>query len=153
MSQDLTSALQLFNESEVSVPLTDSVATSILEIIQKEESVEFEMVELVYVTEKEIVRINKEHLDRDYVTDIISFRYDDGAESTENTAIEGTLFCCAPRIKEQAAEFEETEEREFKRILIHGLLHLIGYEDGTETEKSTMTELENKYLLLSGQNN
>lgn len=153
MSQDLPSNLQLFNESEENVSLTQAQAAEILDIIQQEESAEFEMVELVYVTEKEIIHINKQHLDRDYVTDTISFRYDDGAETDDNSAIEGTLFCCAPRIREQASEFGETEEREFKRILIHGLLHLIGYDDSTDTERNTMTDLENKYLSLSEENN
>ncbi|HBQ58395.1 MAG TPA: rRNA maturation RNase YbeY, partial [Balneolaceae bacterium] len=113
--------------------------------MEQHESAKFELVELVYVSEDEIVRINKEHLDRDYVTDIISFRYDDDEDSGDNTAIEGTLFCCAPRIKEQAEDFGETADREFKRILIHGLLHLIGYDDRSEAEKKRMTELENTY--------
>ncbi len=153
MSQDLPSPLQLFNESEEHVSITQHDAASILDIIEQHESAKFELVELVYVSEDEIVRINKEHLDRDYVTDIISFRYDDDEDSGDNTAIEGTLFCCAPRIKEQAEDFGETADQEFKRILIHGLLHLIGYDDRSEAEKKRMTELENTYLSLSGKNN
>lgn len=104
------------------------------------------MLELVYVTEENIIKINREFLDRAYVTDIISFRYD---EDKTNAAIEGTLYCCAPRIQEQSEEFAESEEQEFKRIFIHGLLHLIGYEDGSKEQKKKMTSLENKYLKLA----
>lgn len=142
--------LQSFNESSVNVPLDQPTAQKILSLIEVHEKVVYSFVELVYVDEEEIIRINNEHLDRDYVTDIISFRYDE--ESGGDQEIEGTLFCCAPRIKEQAQEFGESAEREFKRILIHGLLHLIGYNDQTEEEKRSMTELEDKYMALSEDN-
>lgn len=147
-----SSILQLFNESDEKIPLSQSKAESILKIISKHEDADFAFVELVYVNEQEIVRINKEHLNRYYVTDIISFRYDDDSDEEDNKAIEGTLFCCAPRIIEQSAEFKEPVEREFQRIFIHGLLHLIGYTDSSEKEKSAMTELENKYLALAEAN-
>lgn len=147
------SILQIFNESDVEVPLSQTQAELILEILTNKENAKFELVELVYVDEEEIIRINKKHLDRDYVTDIISFRYDDGAENLDTTAIEGTLFCCAPRIFEQSKEFGEASEREFERIFIHGLLHLIGYEDDTKPKKEEMTLLENKYLGLLRSNN
>lgn len=142
------SILQIFNESDAEVPLSQSLAEFILETIAEHENAMFDLVELVYVDEREIVRINKEHLDRDYITDIISFRYDDGADTGNNESIEGTLFCCAPRIIEQSEEFNETTEREFQRIFVHGLLHLIGYEDDTKPSKEEMTQLENKYLGL-----
>lgn len=142
--------LQIFNESLVKIPLDQSSAQSLLSLIEEHEQVSFRFVELVYVDEDEIVRINKDHLDRDYVTDIISFRYDEDPESEND--IEGTLYCCAPRILEQAEEFEEPADKEFKRILIHGLLHLIGYDDQTNGEKNTMTALEDKYLDLFEEN-
>jgi rRNA maturation RNase YbeY len=152
LSNDSSEPLQLFNESEKKVSLSKRKADSILSIISEKENVAFTSVELVFVDEQEIVRINKEHLNRYYVTDIISFRYDDGQESGDNTAIEGTLFCCAPRIIEQSAEFKEPVEREFQRIFIHGLLHLAGYNDSSETEKSEMTALEDQYLALTRAN-
>lgn len=137
--------LQVFNESGIEIPIQDKEAEALLSQIAKEEKCGFSFVELVYVNEPEIVRINKEHLDRDYVTDIISFRYD---EEESNQHIEGTLFCCAPRIKEQAIELGETVRKEFLRIFIHGVLHLIGYDDATENEKKQMSALEDKYLAL-----
>lgn len=137
--------LQFFNESEIPVPVNQSSLASLLSEIAEAEQVSFEMVELVYVSEEEIIRVNTEFLDRNYVTDIISFRYD---EDKENQAIEGTLYCCAPRIKEQADQYADSEEEEFRRIFIHGVLHLIGYEDRTPEQKNKMTELENTYLSI-----
>lgn len=149
MTASAPSPLQFFNDSGESIPLTESTAKAILEIIAEQEQVTFSFVELVYVNEQEIVRINTEHLDRSYVTDTISFRYDDDAEPSESAGIEGTLFCCAQRIKEQASEFNEPIEREFRRIFIHGLLHLIGYQDAEPEQKSEMSRLEDTYLALS----
>lgn len=137
------SFLQVFNESGYSVPCNESDLKPLVELISKKEQASFDLLEVVYVHEQEIVRINKEFLDRDYVTDIISFRYD---EDESNKRIEGTLYCCAQRIAEQAKEFDESEESEFKRIFIHGTLHLIGYDDQTPKDKKRMTELENFYL-------
>lgn len=99
----------------------------------------------MYVDETEITRINREYLDHDYVTDIITFRLDDGID---NTAIEGTIYCCAQRITEQASEFNQTTKVEFLRVMIHGLIHLVGYNDQTNEEKKEMTLLEDHFLKI-----
>lgn len=142
---DFDHPLSLFNTSGFKLPFQESEATFLLDKISEGQNVEFSFVELVYVSEKEIVRINKEFLKRDYITDIISFRYDDNKTNLE---IEGTLYCCSSRILEQSIEFSQTPKSEFLRILIHGLLHLCGYDDQTEEEKAEMTQLENHFLSL-----
>jgi probable rRNA maturation factor len=116
--------------------------------VEDEEGVQFRAVELVYVDEKEITAINTEHLGHDYVTDIITFQYD---EDDSGQKIEGTLFCCAPRIEEQSKELGTTAREEFYRVFIHGLLHLAGYNDQTKEEKDRMTQRENHYLELLNQ--
>lgn len=135
--------IEIFNQTKRFLPLSQSDCQAVASIIMRHEDCSFDFVEVVYVDENEIIRINKEHLERDYITDIISFRYD---ESDTNHNIEGTLFCCAPRISEQAGEFNEPEKKEFQRILIHGLLHLAGHDDQSEEEKNKMTSRENFYL-------
>ena len=137
--------IQVFNETDLTLPLSSEIFDSVASALSNSENCSFQFLEVVYVDEEEIIRINKEHLERDYVTDIITFRYD---ESSDNNAIEGTMFCCAPRIREQAAEFNESEEQEFLRIYIHGLLHLAGYEDKTDEQKQHMTAKEDHYLDL-----
>ena len=82
--------------------------------------------------EQEITRINNTYLNHNYVTDIITFRLDD---RIDNSAIEGTIYCCAQRISEQASEFNQTKKDEFLRVMIHGFIHLIGYSDQTLEEK------------------
>ncbi len=130
---------------EYEIPVEEGLLKKLLLNIAEEQNADFKAIELIYVDEEEIVTINQEHLNRDYVTDIISFRYD---ERKDLEAIEGTLYCCAPRIREQSREFGASETQEFYRIYIHGLLHLTGYNDQTNEEKAAMTQLENHYLEL-----
>lgn len=69
--------IQLFNESNETIPLDRSQMLDITEQVEQGEQCSFSMLEVVYVDENEIIRINSEHLDRDYITDIITFRYDE----------------------------------------------------------------------------
>ena len=137
--------LQLFNTTSLDLPCKEIDCRKIFEFVAQNEKVNFELVETAFVDEDEITRINKKFLKRDYVTDIISFRYD---EDTSNKEIEGTLYCCLPRIIDQAKEFDQSSEKECLRILVHGLLHLIGYDDQSDSEKEEMTRLENQYLSM-----
>lgn len=134
--------LTLTNPSGSDLLFTEAQLIKLMDIVEDYEEVVFKEIEAVYVDEKEIISINKEYLKHDYVTDIITFRYDEENRS----AIEGTLYCCASRISEQSSEFESDEQSEFLRVFVHGLLHLSGYDDKTDEEKNIMTNLENKYL-------
>ncbi|MGD8426826.1 MAG: rRNA maturation RNase YbeY [Balneolaceae bacterium] len=142
---EIQADIQVFNQTNLTIPVATSDFRKITDLIAEKEKCGFKLLEVVYVDEEEIMLINKEHLGRDYVTDIITFRYD---EADKNDQIEGTLFCCAPRIKEQAQEFGESSEQEFLRIYIHGLLHLAGYDDKTDSQKQQMTAKEDQYLSL-----
>lgn len=138
--------IRIFNQTDSTILLEESSYNEIASLIADKEKCSFNFIEVVYVDEKEIVRLNQEHLNRDYVTDIITFRYND-SENRQN--IEGTMYCCAPRIIEQAQEFDESTDREFLRIYIHGLLHLSGYEDKSEQQKEEMSAKEETYLDLA----
>ena len=134
--------LILTNTSEDPIPVNKKTLKWLMAEIETAESIQFYTVELVYVDEDEIIEINSEYLQRGYITDIISFRYDENNKD----AIEGTLYCCAPRIREQSIEFNTPPAEEFYRIYIHGLLHLAGYNDQTKSDKESMTNLENIFL-------
>tara|TARA_R100001143_G_scaffold63603_2_gene73721 strand:+ start:60901 stop:61365 length:465 start_codon:yes stop_codon:yes gene_type:complete len=136
--------LSISNISNTEIPVPKNRFESVLKAVEDQENIRFQEIELVYVDENEIVRINREHLNKEYVTDIITFRYDEGL----NRQIEGTLFCCSPRIKEQSIEFGTLESVEFLRIFAHGLLHLAGYDDRTIDQKTIMTQKENEILEL-----
>ena len=134
--------IQLYNESGIEIPLTQSITEKVGNLVFDSEGVSLQSLEIVFVDEDKIVEINEMHLGRDYVTDIITYHYQD-----ENEPVEGTVFCCAQRIFEQAKELETEPKQEFLRIYIHGLLHLCGYNDTTTEEKLQMTQKENEYLI------
>jgi rRNA maturation RNase YbeY len=136
--------LSFANPLAVSLPINEQEANAFLAAVEKGENAEFSDVEVAWVNEEEIVRINKEFLKRDYVTDVITFRLDEQPDSKK--AIEGSICACAPRIEEQAKEFSQPVKREFARVTIHGLLHLVGYEDETDELKKEMQQREDFYL-------
>ena len=78
---------------------------------------------------------------QDVLTDVIAFNLEDKGEP-----IEGEIYISLNRVKENAKEFNEELTNELKRVIIHGCLHLIGYDDSTIQEKTQMTSLENRYL-------
>jgi rRNA maturation RNase YbeY len=141
------SGLHFFNKTASVLPVNIDTARRIASQIEKKEECRFHLIEIVFVDEHKIKALNREHLKRNYITDIITFRYDgDSLNQQSNQQIEGTLYCCTPRIRGQAKEYSETTEAEFKRIIIHGLLHLIGYDDQSKTERKKMRQKENFYL-------
>ncbi len=91
-----------------------------------------------------LLEINRNFLNHDYYTDIITF------DNTIKNVISGELYISFERIRENALDFSETFENELKRVIIHGILHLLGYGDEDVEEKKVMTEKENFYLLHKG---
>ncbi len=138
-----TSETDIFNTSGTAVPLSDAEIRHIVESVFNNEDADFGFTEVIFTDEPTIVEINKEHLNRDYITDIITFSYHENDEP-----VEGSLFCCAQRILEQASEFNSDPKVECARVVIHGLLHLCGYADDTAESKERMTNRENFHLTL-----
>jgi len=97
----------------------------------------------VFCNDDFLLEINKEHLNHDYYTDIISFNYND------KDSLSGEFFISYDRVKENALEFGSGNENdELCRVMIHGLLHLAGFNDDTEEEIGIMRTTENKCLKL-----
>lgn len=135
--------IQISNQTEVPLPFQIVEIEELVHTIEKDQNCHFNFIDINYVDENEIIRLNNEFLQHNYVTDIITFRYD---EPNDINAIECSLACCAPQIVEQAKEYNQTVKSEFLRIIIHGLMHLIGYNDQTDTEKVKMKEMEDYFL-------
>ena len=139
----MTPQLTIINETSLVIPLTRDLALAALRAVIEGEGHDYSFVEVVYVNEEGITEINRKYLNHDYVTDIITFGYN---ETDQKGPIEATLFCCAPRITEQAEELGVDVKSEFLRVFIHGLLHLTGYEDRSDEEKTIMRERESTYI-------
>ena len=89
------------------------------------------------------IRDSKKHLKHNFLTDIITFDF-----SEKKDQIEGDLYISVDRVKENAKKYGDTFKTETIRVVLHGLLHLIGYKDKSEKEKKRMRVLENKYVSL-----
>lgn len=87
-----------------------------------------------------IVEINKEYLNHDYPTDIITF------DNSTPEEISGELFISIDTVKENSKRFETDFRSELHRVIIHGVLHLLGYKDKTDEEQAEMTSKEDFYL-------
>ncbi|KAA0990634.1 rRNA maturation RNase YbeY [Dyadobacter aurulentus] len=109
------------------------------------ESEGYEIIELNYIfcSDEYLLEINKQYLDHDYFTDIITFD-----NSEEDKQLEGDIYISIDRVKENAETFHADFETELRRVLVHGLLHLVGYADASEEQKSLMRAKENQYLTL-----
>ena len=97
----------------------------------------------IYCSDAHLLEMNISYLNHDTYTDIITF---DNSESVEH--ISGDIFISIDRVKENAVTLTTTFEQELDRVMIHGVLHLIGYNDKTVEEKSQMREKEDAWLSL-----
>ena len=95
---------------------------------------------LVFTSDNYLLKMNKEHLNHDYYTDIITFDY------TEEGVVSGDLFISFERVNDNADKLNVSRETELNRVVVHGVLHLIGYEDKLVSESALMREKENHYL-------
>ena len=97
-------------------------------------------ISFIFCSDNYLLEVNKQYLNHDYFTDIITFDY------VENNLISGDIFISCDRVRENGEEFNTGFENELLRIIIHGVLHLLGYKDKNKKDKLLMTEKENVYL-------
>ncbi|MFD0992261.1 rRNA maturation RNase YbeY [Tenacibaculum geojense] len=111
----------------------------ILEAVE-EEGFEVGEINYIFCNDEYLHKINVEFLQHDTLTDIISFDY------TLGKLIGGDIFISIERVKDNAIDFNVSFEEELHRVLIHGILHYMGYKDKTDEEKQLMRAKENYYL-------
>lgn len=97
-------------------------------------------ISFIFCSDNYLLDVNKQYLDHNYYTDIITFDY------VEDKLISGDLFISIDRVKENANEYAVEIIRELYRVVFHGVLHLVGYNDKSDEEQLIMTEKENFYL-------
>jgi rRNA maturation RNase YbeY len=94
----------------------------------------------IFCSDEQLLEINKEFLNHDYYTDIITFDY------SEADIVSGDLFISIDRIKDNAKTLDVSYQEELHRVIIHGILHLLGFKDKTDEESQNMRLLENECL-------
>ena len=96
----------------------------------------------IFVDDKKILDVNQQYLQHDYFTDIITFDY------CEGDVLSGDLFISIDTVKDNAIEYGTDFKDELNRVMVHGILHLIGYDDHCEEDIAEMRKTENSYLSL-----
>jgi rRNA maturation RNase YbeY len=109
----------------------------------KNESYRLKELNYIFCSDEYLLGINRQYLNHDTYTDIITFD-----TSEEERVVVGDVFISIDRIKENADKFNSAEHDELHRVMIHGVLHLLGYTDKGKKEKAQMTDKENQYLGL-----
>lgn len=99
-------------------------------------------VNYIFCSDDYLLNINKQYLNHDYYTDVISFDY------SEDGIISGDIFISVDTVKDNAKEYEVEFKKELARVMVHGVLHFIGYKDKTDEDAKLMRQKENQYLPL-----
>jgi probable rRNA maturation factor len=97
--------------------------------------------EINFISNEEIIRINKIYLNHDFTTDIITFNY-----SSDIKNIDGEIIISIDDAKINSQKYKVSFYEEIARLVIHGILHLLGYDDQITSKKKVMKRMENKLL-------
>jgi len=121
----------------------EKISNWILETFKKEGVSKKIIMSIIFNSDEALLEMNKQFLDHDYYTDIITFPI----EETE-TELEAELYISIDRVKENAEDIGVSFENELHRVIIHGTLHLCGFGDKTESEEKLMRQKEDEYLAV-----
>ena len=99
----------------------------------------------IFCSDEYLININRHYLNHDNYTDIITFDYSEG---DCKQPISGDIIISIERVKENAAKYSKSFENELHRVIIHGVLHLLGYTDKSKKAKEEMTRQEDNCLKL-----
>ncbi len=132
----MVKGLNVFNHTSYKVDKRafHKIVKNILDIL----SLKLESLEINLLDSEQIHKINVNYLQHDYSTDIITFNYSD-----EITKLDGEIFISLPDAEDNAKKFNVSFENEIVRLIIHGILHMIGYDDIKPNDKRKMKRKEN----------
>lgn len=127
---------------EIPPIIIEESITNWLENIILAENHKVGKIQYIFCDDAYLLSINKEYLQHDFYTDIITFDYVQGKK------ISGDIFVSLQRILDNAKQLAINENDELRRVLAHGILHLCGYKDKTDEEQNLMTQKEDYYLQI-----
>jgi len=132
-----------FFSEEVELPCfkEQKVLEAFSKIIEYETENDVDYINIIFCSDEYLLNVNREYLNHDYYTDIITFDYSEDV-------IQSDIYISIDRIAENAISNSVSFENEIYRILLHGVLHLCGYKDKTIEEKKQMTIKEDEYLSV-----
>jgi len=119
-----------------------AIIQNIINTVFEKEGYTIDNITLVFGNDDLLNSLKKKFFNKDHLTAVIAFRLNDYAEKN----VEGEIYISVPRAKENAKSFKEPFAKEVGRLIIHGGLHLLNYDDETKEDKDTMTGKEEAYL-------
>lgn len=139
-----------FNTQDINFTLNEKrlLKKWIISTIEKKKRIAGD-ISFIFCSDNYLLNINKQYLNHDTLTDIITFDY---SNNDPKTPVSGDIFISIERVKENASTFSKSLNDELHRVIIHGVLHLLGYKDKTKIAKAEMTKQEN-LCLRAFQNN
>lgn len=130
-----------FEFIDVEVPELSSELFSLwLDKVVVEEAKSTGEITVIFCSDEHLLDMNRQYLNHDYYTDIITFDY------TDEVIVSGDLFISIDRVYDNAFSLEVERVNELKRVCVHGVLHLCGYGDKSESESQVMRDKEDYYL-------
>ena len=131
--------IKFFSNNSFRLANKDRISLWLLDVIKNEEK-SLNEISYNFCSDSELLKVNKEFLNHDTLTDIITFDYSD------LSGLSGEVLISTERVKENAQEFSQVFNVELRRVMVHGVLHLCGLKDKTDADKLIMTEKEDFYL-------
>ena len=132
--------LEIFFEDIQPLALRKIILKSYIKHLIINEDKNFGDINIVLCSDNYLLKMNQQYLEHNHYTDIITFSY------VEGITISGDLFISFDRIKDNAESYKTEIKNELFRVIFHGILHLVGYNDKTKDEKEVMREKEDYYL-------
>ena len=134
-------SVQLLNDMEEIADLDNDWLNSTCKKILNDKDQNTATISIILSNDEKLLQLNKQYFQQDRLTDVITFNLE-----KKGNPVEGEIYISLNRVSENAIKYKEDIERELKRVIIHGCLHLLGYDDQTSEEKKTMTRMEDHYL-------
>lgn len=133
-----------FHSESIDFRVTNPIKTKRwLKSVIESEGFELGEINYIFCNDEYLHKINVEYLDHDTLTDIITFD-----NSEDEALIEGDIFVSIERITDNSNDFKTSFEHEFRRVIVHGILHLCGYYDKTDEDEKQMRTKEDHYINL-----
>ncbi len=131
--------------SDTSISYNQKIIDDIAKIIWKIVNISQKWtLNIVFIDANSIQNLNKTYRQKDSVTDVLSFHYFDDFSGLKKNDIAGEIVLCEEVLKKQAIEYGLGEEKEFYKLLIHSILHIIGYDHENDEEYEKMKKVEDE---------
>ena len=121
---------------------SEKISSEIISSVLMEEGKTLAEILVIFTSDEILSDLKKEFFNKEHLTDVISFRMNDYNEEK----VEGEIYISIPQVERNARKFDQSFSRELSRIIIHGSLHLLNYDDSTIDTKIKMTEKEDYFL-------